>query len=69
MTQSQLCWNRASILTSPDQSEETDDEVPEEVNTELKSSRQVTVQLTANSTDITEPVLELERYSKLKCSA
>lgn len=58
MTQSQLCWNRASILTSPDQSEETDDEVPEEVNTELKSSRQVTVQLTANSTDITEPVLE-----------
>jgi hypothetical protein len=54
-------------LTSPNQSEETDDnKVPEEVNTELKSSRQVTVQPAANSTDITESVLELERYSKLK---
>jgi hypothetical protein len=40
-----------------------DNKVPEEVNTELKSSCQVTVQLTANSTDITEPMLELERQS------
>ncbi|CDQ97861.1 unnamed protein product [Oncorhynchus mykiss] len=67
LTQSELWWNGPRILTSPNQSEETDDnKVPEEVNIELKSSCQVTVQLAENSTDITEPVLELERYSKLK---
>lgn len=36
------------------------------MNAELKSSQQITVQLAANDTDPTEPVLELERYSHLK---
>lgn len=35
------------------------------MNAELKSSQQITVQLAANDTDHTEPVLELERYSNL----
>lgn len=36
------------------------------MNAELKSSPQITVQLAANDTDPIEPVLELERYGKLK---
>ncbi|KAK5856900.1 hypothetical protein PBY51_010180 [Eleginops maclovinus] len=64
---SHLWWNGPSFVTSADQSEGTDDDyVPERANTELKSSHQVTVQLAANDADLTEPVLELARYSKLK---
>ena len=67
LIQNELWWNGPSALMSPDQSEETEnDNVPDQVNAELRSSQQITVQLAANDTDPTEPVLELERYSKLK---
>ena len=67
LIQSQLWWNGPSVLTTTDQSEETDEEhVQDNMNAELKSSQQIAVQLAANDTDPTEPVLELEGYSKLK---
>lgn len=56
-----------SVLTSPDQSERAEDYVQEdEVNSELRSRYQVTVQLVNQDTELFKPVLCLERYSKLK---
>lgn len=67
LMRNQLWWNGPSVLTSPNQSEETKTYyITDKVNAELKSDQQITVQLAANDTDPTGAVLELERYSKLK---
>lgn len=65
LIQSQLWWSGPASLLLTDEAEIIDEDcVADEVNTELRSRFQTAVQLT--STEQAEPLLDLEKYSRLK---
>lgn len=67
LKQNTLWWNGPKVLMSQAQSEGAEEFIQEnEMNAELKSKYQVTVQLVHQDTEHLAPVLNLEKYSKLK---
>ncbi|XP_042577363.1 uncharacterized protein LOC122136841 [Cyprinus carpio] len=70
LKESGLWWKGPPFLTTPNLSEESDeDQSVEDVTNELKQVQQISVQLSSSSDQSeTEPVLDLPKYSKLKKS-
>ncbi|XP_026063123.1 uncharacterized protein LOC113046525 [Carassius auratus] len=68
LKESGLWWKGPPFLTTPNLSEESDeDQSVEDVTNELKQVQQISVQLSSSSDQSeTEPVLDLPKYSKLK---
>ncbi|KAL0152238.1 hypothetical protein M9458_051961 [Cirrhinus mrigala] len=68
LKESELWWKGPPFLTTPNLTEESDDDQSDEdVSNKLKQVQQITVQLNSSSDQSeTEPVLDLLKYSKLK---
>ena len=65
LIQSKLWWSGPASLSQTADAESVDEDcVADEVNTELRSKYQAVVQFT--STDQAEPLLDLDKYSRLK---
>ncbi|KAL0146798.1 hypothetical protein M9458_057737 [Cirrhinus mrigala] len=68
LKESELWWKGRPFLTTPNLTEESDDDQrDEDLNNELKQVQHISVQLNSSSDQSeTEPVLDLLKYSKLK---
>lgn len=68
LSQDRLWWKGPAFLTSSEHEEDSDDHSVEDdaVEEELNVSEHVTVQLSSEEHNTSEPVLDLQRYNKLK---